>query len=159
MQQDVNVLCYRGFYVDKSEEDIQPVDQVSLNPNSKYYKYRTPNNSVPKRVYPPHKIYRASEFCFPEPVNYDNDFYYNNGLINKIYYSDFRYDNNHQLKFQIPDRMPTPSQNIIYKQDIDRKINSCSNIFGDNLMNTFRLSNEMKQAEKSKLYSNLFFMK
>ena len=152
-------VCERGFYVDRTEEDVKPVEQVSLNPNSKYYKFKGSDQNVPRRVYPPHNVYRVSEFCFPEPVNYDNDFYYNNGLVNKLYYSDFQYDQNHQLQFMNPYRSITPMPNIIPKKEINEKINNINNILDPNVSNAFKRTNELRQSEKTKLYSNLFFMK
>ena len=152
-------VCERCFNLDKNEEDVKPIDQISLNPNSKYYKYKDSKFSVPKRLYPPSSVYRVSEFCFPEPVNYDNDFYFNNGLINKIYFSDFQYNKNHQLQFQNPYRSITPSPNIISKSETEQKINGVNNLLGVNMVNSLKKSNEMRQSEKSKLYSNLFFMK
>ena len=152
-------VCERGFYVDRTEEDVKPVEQVSLNPNSKYYKFKGSDQNVPRRVYPPHNVYRVSDFCFPEPVNYDNDFYYNNGLVNKLYYSDFQYDQNHQLQFMNPYRSITPLPNIIPKKEINDKINNINNILDPNVSNAFKKTNDFRQSEKTKLYSNLFFMK
>ena len=152
-------VCERGFYVDRTEEDIKPVEHVSLNPNSKYYKFKGSENGVPRRVYPPHQTYRVSDFCFPEPVDYDNDFYYNNGYINKLYYSDFQYDKNHQLQFMNPYKSITPSPNIINKSEINKKIDNINNILDPNTTFHLKMTNEQRQSEKSKLYSNLFFMK
>ena len=152
-------VCERGFYVDRTEEEVKPVEQVSLNPNSRYYKYKGSDKSVPKRVYPAPNVYRVSEFNFPEPVNYDNDVYYNNGFINKLYYSDFQYNQNHQLQFTNPYRSITPYPNIINKNEINEKINNVNNIMDPNVTTNLKKTNEFRQTEKAKLYNNLFFMK
>jgi hypothetical protein len=152
-------VCERGFYVDRTIEDVKPIEQVSLNPNSRYYKFKGCDKDVPRRVYPPHNVYRVSEFNFPEPVNYDNDYYYNNGLINKLYYSDFQYNQDHQLQFMNPYRSITPSPNIISKNEVNEKINNANNIMEKNVNDNLRKTNEIRQNEKLKLYSNLFFMK
>ena len=152
-------VCERGFYVDRTEEDIKPVEHVSLNPNSKYYKFKGSENGAPRRVYPPHQVYRVSNFCFPEPVDYDNDYYYNNGYINKLYYSDFQYDKNHQLQFMNPYKSITPSPNIINRTEINNKIDNINNILDPKTTFHLKKTNDQRQSEKSKLYSNLFFMK
>ena len=152
-------VCERGFYVDRTEEEVKPIEQVSLNPNSKYYKFKGSDKDVPRRMYPPHNVYRVSEFCFPEPVNYDNDYYYNSGLVNKLYYSDFQYGPNHQLQFMDPYRSITPMPNIIPKSEVNEKINKNGNLMDPNTTQTFKKNNEFRQTEKAKLYSNLFFMK
>lgn len=152
-------ICERGFYVDRTVENIKPVEQVSLNPNSKFYRFRGNENGAPIRMYPPNNIYRVSQFCFPEPINYDNDYYWNNGLVNKLYYSDFQYDKNHQLQFMDPYRSITPIPEIINKDEINKKIDNVSNLMNMNTTKRLKTNNEFRQSEKTKLYSNLFFMK
>ena len=105
-------------------------------------------------MYPPNNIYRVSQFCFPEPINYDNDYYWNKGIINKLYYSDFQYDKNHQLQFMNPYKSIRPIPEIINK-----KIDNVSNPTNMNVTNRLKTNNELRQSEKTKLYSNLFFMK
>ena len=152
-------ICERGFYVDRTEENVKPVEQVSLNPNSKFYRFRGSSNGPPIRMYPPNNIYRVSQFCFPEPINYDNDYYWNNGMAKKLYYSDFQYDKNHQLQFMNPYRSITPIPEIINKEDINRKIDNVSNLMNMNVTNRLKTNNDLRQSEKTKLYSSLFFMK
>ena len=152
-------ICERGFYVDRTVENVKPVEQVSLNPNSKFYRFRGSSNGPPIRMYPPNNIYRVSQFCFPEPINYDNDYYWNKGIVNKLYYSDFQYDKNHQLQFMNPYRSITPIPEIINKEDINNKIDNVSNIMNMNTTKRLKTNNEFRQSEKAKLYSNLFFMK
>ena len=152
-------ICERGFYVDRTEENVKPVEQVSLNPNSKFYRFRGSSNGPPIRMYPPNNIYRVSQFCFPEPINYDNDYYWNNGMAKKLYYSDFQYDKNHQLQFMNPYRSITPIPEIINKEDINRKIDNVSNLMNMNATNRLKTNNDLRQSEKTKLYSSLFFMK
>ena len=152
-------ICERGFYVDRTEENVKPLEQVSLNPNSKFYRFKGNNNGAPMRMYPPHNIYRVSQFCFPEPINYDNDYYWNNGMAKKLYYSDFQYDKNHQLQFMNPYRSITPIPEIINKEDMNKKIDNVSNLMSMNATKRLKTNNEFRQSEKTKLYSNLFFMK
>ena len=121
-------ICERGFYVDRTVENVKPVEQVSLNPNSKFYRFRGSSNGPPIRMYPPNNIYRVSQFCFPEPINYDNDYYWNKGIVNKLYYSDFQYDKNHQLQFMNPYKSIRTIPEIVNKEDINKKIENNSNI-------------------------------
>ena len=58
-----------------------------------------------------------------------------------------------------PYRSITPLPNIINKNEINEKINNINNIIDPNINNSLKKNNELRQSEKTKLYSNLFFMK
>ena len=80
-------------------------------------------------------------------------------MAKKLYYSDFQYDKNHQLQFMNPYRSITPIPEIINKEDINRKIDNVSNLMNMNVTNRLKTNNDLRQSEKTKLYSSLFFMK
>ena len=42
---------------------------------------------------------------------------------------------------------------------INKKIDNVSNLTNMNVTNRLKTNNELRQSEKTKLYSNLFFMK
>ena len=58
-----------------------------------------------------------------------------------------------------PYRSITPSPNIISKNEVNEKINNVNNIMEKNVNDNLKKTNEFRQNEKLKLYSNLFFMK
>ena len=58
-----------------------------------------------------------------------------------------------------PYRSITPLPNIINKNEINEKINNINNIIDPNINYSLKKNNELRQSEKTKLYSNLFFMK
>ena len=58
-----------------------------------------------------------------------------------------------------PYRSITPIPEIINKEDMNKKIDNVSNLTNMNVTNRLKTNNELRQSEKTKLYSNLFFMK
>ena len=80
-------------------------------------------------------------------------------MAKKLYYSDFQYDKNYQLQFMNPYRSITPIPEIINKEDMNKKIDNVSNLMSMNATKRLKTNNEFRQSEKTKLYSNLFFMK
>ena len=58
-----------------------------------------------------------------------------------------------------PYRSITPIPEIINKDEINKKIDNVSNLMNMNTTKRLKTNNEFRQSEKTKLYSNLFFMK
>ena len=149
-------FCEKGFNVDKSEELVRPLEQVSLDPNSKFYRYKENKGEV-KRVYPPNKVYRVPEFWFPEPLDYHNDFYYNPINMHKIYFNDFKWDKNtHELTFVDPFTSNIP--NVPEGESSQNKVTLRENYPAPDIEELKR-NVERKKEEKNRLYNSLFFMK
>ena len=47
------LYMWKRIYVDRTVENVKPVEQVSLNPNNKFYRFRGSSNGPPIRMYPP----------------------------------------------------------------------------------------------------------
>ena len=52
-----------------------------------------------------------------------------------------------------------PIPEIVNKEDINKKIDNISNLTNMNVTKRLKTNNDFRQSEKTKLYSNLFFMK
>ena len=142
-------ICGRGFNVDYTQEEVRPIEKCSLNPNSKFYKFNT--NKI-NRVYPPACSMRVNGIFFPEPINYDNNYYYNPGYFSNFSYQNYKW-NDHNLQYQGPQskyNLPNP-----------QKINF-SNLEGSagaSLVKSLTHLNMKRQNQRAELYKNLFFMK
>lgn len=141
-------ICGRTFNIDYTEEKVLRSEKYSLNPNSKYYKYK---GSPSTPIYPPARVLRMSERFFPDPVNYDNDYYYNNGTFDYLGYKNFNWDHN--------------SHQMIYN---DPRIEQMKGYFGgnptdykevsnDSLMRSLSSKMSERENQRSELYKKLFF--
>lgn len=68
-------ICGRGISVDTNEERVQKGDMVSLNPNSKYYRFE--QGKLNRMVPYPNVVASVNKIFFPEPICYGNEGYYN----------------------------------------------------------------------------------
>lgn len=140
-------ICGRSFNVDYTEENVKPFEKCSLNPNSKYYRFNT--NKI-NRCYPPACCMRVPSRFFPEPINYDNNYYYQPGGFTNLNYNSFKWDN-HNLKYYPP---ITP---IIHDKKVDVK--SLEPIAGSSLVKSISDINMKRENQRAELYKNIFFMK
>ena len=142
-------ICERSFEIDYSEDRIKPLDKVSLNPNSKFYRYQS-QSANPKRVFPSNKIYRQSSYFFPEPVNYDNVFPFNIGRSYPLNLNNFRWNNNHQMVYYNPYYFGVRNlQNI--------NVNNWNHANEDDVNELNQMSMK-RENERVNLYQKLFFM-
>ncbi len=142
-------ICERPFEIDYSEDRIKPLDKVSLNPNSKYYRYQS-QSANPKRVFPSNKIYRQSSYFFPEPVNYDNIFPFNIGRSYGLNLNNFKWNNNHQMVYVNPNYFQVRNlQNT--------NINHWNHAEQDDINELNQMSMK-RENERANLYQKLFFM-
>lgn len=150
-------VCKRLFSVDYTEDLPKNSEKCSLNPNSKYYKYK--DNKHLNQCYPPINSIRISDYFFPDPINYDNDFYYQNGFYDHLSLQQFQY-NNHQLLYNPPSHASVYYDNKVGIEQRNLNIETAlkTKELKNNLSN---VSERYKQREnqKANLFKDLFFMK
>lgn len=154
-------VCERMFTVDYTDDkDMQKnSEKCSLNPNSKYYKYN--GQKAINRCYPPINSVKISDYFFPDPINYDNDYYYNNGHYDHLsLHKQFQYNNNHQLMYT-----PPPYASVYYNNRVGIEQRN-ANL--DNAIKTKELRKDLsgvmdiykqRETQKASLLKDLFFLK
>ena len=149
-------VCGNSFNIDYTEENVRNKERVSLNPNSKYYRYKSQTPQIHRYV-PINKIYRNNDFFFPEPINYDNDYFYN--FYDRLYYNNFKWDENNlgKMKFINPRNYYVNNENIFKEVNYDDIKKGY--LLKDKEIKQFQNINEDYQNKKINILKNLYFMK
>jgi hypothetical protein len=143
-------ICEKQFEIDYSEDIIKPLEKVSLNPNSKFYRYQS-HSANPRRFFPGNKIYRQSSYFFPEPVNYDNIFPFASAERGQLFLNNFKWNPQHQINYYNPNYYQI---NNFKSTDV----NNFNNVIDKDEINEFHQRNQKRENDRANLYKNLFFM-
>ena len=143
-------ICEKQFEIDYSEDIIKPLEKVSLNPNSKFYRYQS-HSANPRRFFPGNKIYRQSSYFFPEPVNYDNIFPFALAERGQLFLNNFKWNPQHQINYYNPNYYQI---NNFKSTDV----NNFNNVIDKDEINEFHQRNQKRENDRANLYKNLFFM-
>ena len=149
-------VCGNSFNIDYTEENVRNKDRVSLNPNSKYYRYKSQTPEVHRYV-PINKIYRNNDYFFPEPINYDNDYYYN--YYDRLYYNNFKWDPNNLGKMNFI----SPNNYYVNTNNMNNNLNyneiQKGYLLKDKEIKQFQNMNEDYKNKRANILKNLYFMK
>jgi hypothetical protein len=149
-------VCGNSFNIDYTEENVRNKDRVSLNPNSKYYRYKSQTPELHRYV-PVNKIYRNNDYFFPEPINYDNDYYYN--YYDRLYYNNFKWDPNNLGKMNFI----SPNNYYVNTNNMNNNLNyneiQKGYLLKDKEIKQFQNMNEDYKNKRANILKNLYFMK